>query len=204
LRWPDVGATARDVVWSVAAWVRRVHQVVFVGLEGAGKTTALLRLRYGQYGQATPTLAFNTEKVRSGGASWVVWDVGGAERLRPLWRSYTRGCDALVFVVDACSDPDRLEEAKLELHRVVKMHAPRPGASAAPSPRPPLLVLANKQDLPGARPPDQLAPLLALTELPPGVEWAIAPSCSVTGEGLAEAMACLATLLQKRGAKGRG
>ncbi len=45
-----------------------------------------------------------------------MWDVGGQEKVRPLWRPYTRATDAVVFVVDSCDD-ERMEEAKLELHR---------------------------------------------------------------------------------------
>ena len=81
---------------------------------------------------------------------WVqVWDVGGQEKLRPLWRSYTRRTDGLVFVVDA-ADPERLEEARLELHRVARSQDTQ-GV--------PILVLANKQDLPRAMTAFQVQPV---------------------------------------------
>ena len=35
-----------------------------------------------------------------------IWDVGGQDKTRPLWRSYTRCTDAIIFVVDS-SDGDR-------------------------------------------------------------------------------------------------
>ena len=75
------------------------------------------------------------------GTSFLVWDVGGQEKLRPLWRSYTRSTDGIVFVIDS-SDTERLEEARMELHRTIRTpehhHVP-------------VLILANKQDLPGAK-----------------------------------------------------
>lgn len=40
------------------------------------------------------------------GQTFIVWDVGGQERLRPLWRTYIRQADAVLFVVDS-SDRDR-------------------------------------------------------------------------------------------------
>lgn len=45
-------------------------------------------------------------------------DVGGQERIRPLWRHYFVGTEALIFVVDS-TDEDRMEEAKSELHRIL-------------------------------------------------------------------------------------
>ena len=65
----------------------------------------------------------------------MVWDVGGQEKVRPLWRPYTRATDAVIFVVDS-TDVERLEEAKLELHRIMRT----PDNVGVP-----LLVIANKQ-----------------------------------------------------------
>ena len=39
--------------------------------------------------------------------------------MRPLWKSYTRCTDAIVFVVDSV-DVERMEEAKMELMRTAK------------------------------------------------------------------------------------
>lgn len=68
-----------------------------------------------------------------------MWDVGGQEKLRPLWKSYTRCTDGIIFVVDSC-DAERLEEAKMELTRTARS----PDNAGVP-----ILILANKQDLPG-------------------------------------------------------
>ena len=50
-----------------------------------------------------------------------MWDVGGGERLRPLWATYSRGTDGIVFVVDASCNSDTMEEARLELARILKV-----------------------------------------------------------------------------------
>ena len=65
------------------------------GPNGAGKTTALYRMKFDQYVNTVPTIGFNCERVkgtmgRSRGLTFLVWDVGGQEKIRPLWRSYTR------------------------------------------------------------------------------------------------------------------
>ncbi|MCL4138400.1 UNVERIFIED_CONTAM: hypothetical protein GTU68_026467 [Idotea baltica] len=149
----------------LVSFVQTPSHVVLVGLDSSGKTTVLLRLKYGQYVNTLPTVGFNCEKVRAGGAHWMLWDVGGAERVRPLWRPYTRGTDALVFVVDSSCSEERLEEARLELQRLTKQQAP---------PRPPILVLANKQDLPCARDTHSLTKALGLCDLQESQSWALA------------------------------
>ncbi|XP_076044955.1 ADP-ribosylation factor-like protein 4C [Oratosquilla oratoria] len=186
---------AHSLVWGLVALVHTPAHVVLVGLDSSGKTTALLRLKYGQYVNAVPTVGFNCEKVRAGGAQWLAWDVGGAERVRPLWRSYTRATDALIFVVDSSSSSERLEEARVELQRLTKQQNAQ--CVALNKHRPPLLVLANKQDLPGARDVNGLAKALGLPELQESQPWAVMPACAVTGEGLDEAMATLHTLVVK-------
>ena len=44
---------------------------------------------------------------------FTVWDVGGQEKLRPLWRHYFNNTDALIYVVDCC-DRERVGRAGSE------------------------------------------------------------------------------------------
>jgi len=150
-----------------------------LGLDSAGKTTALYRLKFNQYLNTVPTIGFNCEKVKikSGqvkGVTFNVWDIGGQDKLRPLWRSYTRQTDGIVFVVDSV-DEERMEEAKMELLRLVK----QPDHHGTP-----ILVYANKQDLPGAKDPTEVARILGLTDLSPLQGWHVQPACAIIGEGL--------------------
>lgn len=101
--------------------------IVQLGLDSAGKTTVLYRLKLGQYLNTVPTIGFNCEKIRgtgkaAKGVQFLVWDVGGQEKLRPLWRSYTRCTDGIVFVLDSV-DVERMEEAKIELMRTANSNA---------------------------------------------------------------------------------
>lgn len=53
-----------------------------------------------------PTIGFNVETVTLvKNVSFLVWDVTGQEKVRPLWKHYTSGADGIMFVVDSC---DRL------------------------------------------------------------------------------------------------
>jgi Arf/Sar family protein len=56
---------------------------------------------------------FNVEKVQYKNVVFTVWDVGGQEKLRPLWKHYFKDTDALIYVVD-CLDRDRIDRAKAE------------------------------------------------------------------------------------------
>jgi len=128
-------------------------------------------------------------QVRHGGSTFCVWDVGGQDKLRPLWRSYTRCADGIIFVVDSCKE-DRLEEAKLELMKFCRAN----GKQAAV----PLLVLANKQDLPAALDAAKLETALGLKELGPATAWHLQPTCAVTGDGLEEGMRALHDMIVRR------
>lgn len=57
-----------------------------------------------------------------------------------MWERYCRGVQAVVYVVDA-ADHDTLENARAELHELLS----KPSLAGIP-----LLVLGNKNDLPGA------------------------------------------------------
>lgn len=63
-------------------------RVVMLGLDAAGKTTILYKLHIGEVQATVPTLGFNVEKVQYKNVQFTVWDVGGQEKLRPLWRHY--------------------------------------------------------------------------------------------------------------------
>ena len=81
------------------------------------------------------------------GSSFTVWDVGGQDKLRPLWRSYTRCTDGIIFVVDSTTRAERLEEAKVELQRLCKSTLASASAASGATTKNaiPILVLANKQ-----------------------------------------------------------
>lgn len=87
-----------------------------------------------------PTLGFNINTLEHRGYTLNFWDVGGQKSLRSYWRNYFECTDGLVWVVDS-ADKMRLEACKTEL-RVLLEEERLAGAT--------LLILANKQDVPGA------------------------------------------------------
>uniref|UniRef100_A0A452YRH6 ADP-ribosylation factor n=1 Tax=Aegilops tauschii subsp. strangulata TaxID=200361 RepID=A0A452YRH6_AEGTS len=77
-------------------------RVVMLGLDAAGKTTILYKLHIGEVLSTVPTIGFNVEKVQYKNVVFTVWDVGGQEKLRPLWRHYFNNTDALVITHSIC------------------------------------------------------------------------------------------------------
>lgn len=172
---------------------RRRYHMVILGLDAAGKSTVLYQLRFHQYVSTTPTIGFNYERVRldmatAGRVTFDVWDVGGQDKVRPLWRSYTRTTDGIVFVVDS-HDVERLEEAKVELLRTARIQETL-GV--------PIAVVANKNDLPGSRSIEEIQRQLGLTDMLTGRPWSVHSACAVTGEGLDDVVQQLHSMIVKR------
>uniref|UniRef100_A0A6G1S8Q9 ADP-ribosylation factor-like protein 11 n=1 Tax=Aceria tosichella TaxID=561515 RepID=A0A6G1S8Q9_9ACAR len=187
-----VAKNAATTIWDNIPSFSNTH-IVMLGLDCSGKTTVLYRLKFGQYINTVPTIGFNCEKIRvqtsrSKGVNFIIWDIGGQDRLRPLWRSYTRCTDGIIFVVDSV-DEERLEEAKMELLKIALLPENK---------NVPILVLANKQDLPGAKEAKEIASFLGLNDLNPSHLWHVQPTCAVIGDGLEEGLDTLYNMILKR------
>ncbi|VDM30818.1 unnamed protein product [Hydatigera taeniaeformis] len=113
-------------------------RILMLGLDAAGKTTILYRLKLNNAVTTIPTVGFNVETVSYDNIRFNVWDVGGQEKIRPLWRHYFTGSQGLIFVVDS-ADRERIREAQVELHRIANDREMQDAI---------ILVFANKQDLP--------------------------------------------------------
>ena len=154
-------------------------RILMVGLDAAGKTTILYKLKLGDVVTTIPTIGFNVETVEYKSIRWIdsvimyivlyyqiislsntiishfrsylffffhspfrftVWDVGGQDKIRNLWRHYYANTQGLIFVVDS-NDKGRLEAAGAELHKMLGEEELREAD---------VLIFANKQDMPNA------------------------------------------------------
>uniref|UniRef100_A0A8C2DM14 ADP-ribosylation factor n=1 Tax=Cyprinus carpio TaxID=7962 RepID=A0A8C2DM14_CYPCA len=158
-----------------------------VGLDAAGKTTVLYKLKLGEVVTTIPTIGFNVETVEYKNISFAVWDVGGQSKIRGLWKYYYQHTEGLIFVVDS-SDHDRIETAAEELNAMLEEDEMRDAV---------LLVLANKQDLPKAMPVHELTDRLGLHTLR-GRQWFVQATCAVQGSGLYEGLDWLSDQLSRR------
>jgi ADP-ribosylation factor protein 1 len=162
-------------------------KLLMVGLDAAGKTTILYKLKLGEVVSTIPTIGFNVEQVEYKNLSMTVWDIGGQDKIRKLWRYYYSGVQGVIFVVDS-SDRDRVEDARQELHHL--MHADELRDAA-------VLVYANKQDLRGAMSASELADKLHLRDLRSG-RWFIQSACAVSGDGIYDGLDWLSLAVQQK------
>jgi len=159
-------------------------RILMVGLDAAGKTTILYKLKLGEIVTTIPTIGFNVETVEYKNISFTVWDVGGQDKIRPLWRHYFTNTQGLIFVVDS-NDRERIAEAAAELKKMVNEDELKDSV---------VLVFANKQDLPQALSVSEMTEKLELNNLK-GRKWYIQSTCATQGTGLYEGLDWLSNAL---------
>lgn len=173
---------------------KKEMRILMVGLDAAGKTTILYKLKLGEVVTTIPTIGFNVETVEYKNISFTVWDVGGQDKIRPLWRHYYQNTQGIIFVVDS-NDRDRIDEnqsvennAKEELGRMLGEDELKDAV---------LLVFANKQDLPNAMKVQEISERLGLTNMRQR-QWHIQAACATSGDGLYEGLDWLSQTLSKK------
>ncbi|XDV46109.1 hypothetical protein PO909_014060 [Leuciscus waleckii] len=197
---------------------KKEMRILMVGLDAAGKTTILYKLKLGEIVTTIPTIGFNVETVEYKNISFTVWDVGGQDKIRPLWRHYFQNTQGLIFVVDS-NDRERVNEAREELMRMLAEDELRDAV---------LLIFANKQaraslcfccglqirdnlsclcvfasifqmaeDLPNAMNAAEITDKLGLHSLRHR-NWYIQATCATSGDGLYEGLDWLANQLKNK------
>ncbi|XP_074278871.1 ADP-ribosylation factor 1-like isoform X1 [Silene latifolia] len=159
-------------------------KLLMVGLDASGKTTILYKLKLGEVVRTLPTIGFNVETVEYKNVSFAVWDIGGQEKIRALWRHYFQNTQGLIFVVDS-SDRSRIIEARNQLHHILAQNELRNAA---------VLIFANKQDLPNAMCASEVANGLGLHLLRQRT-WFIQNASAISGRGLYEGLDWLSKCL---------
>ncbi|GAB1298524.1 E3 ubiquitin-protein ligase TRIM23 [Apodemus speciosus] len=147
-------------------------RVVTLGLDGAGKTTILFKLKQDEFMQPIPTIGFNVETVEYKNLKFTIWDVGGKHKLRPF------------------SHRDRISEAHSELAKLLTEKELRDAL---------LLIFANKQDVAGALSVEEITELLSLHKLCCGRSWYIQGCDARSGMGLYEGLDWLSRQLVAAG-----
>ena len=162
-------------------------RILMVGLDAAGKTTILYQLKMGETVKTIPTIGFNVETLEYKNLNFTVWDVGGQDKIRVLWKHYYQYTDGLIFVVDS-NDKDRVEDASEELKKMLAEEELKDAA---------VLVMANKQDLNGAMSPNDVTEKLGLQSLK-GRQWLVQGTSATTGQGLKEGLDWMAKTLSSK------
>merc|ERR1719424_523610 len=162
-------------------------RILLMGLDAAGKTTALQKLApcSEQSPTASQSLLFNVETVAHRGRSLSIWDIGfaGRDKIRPLMLPLYKGVCGIIFVVDSSSD-DRLVTAREELEKILEMDDVRDS---------PLLIFANKQDLPCSMTAVEVTEALGLHSSTR--HWRVQPASAKLGTGLHDGLDWLSSAM---------
>ncbi|KAJ9473698.1 hypothetical protein DIPPA_17094 [Diplonema papillatum] len=180
-------------------------RVLLIGLDNAGKTTVLEKVRQ-SYGMKSlppeaigPTVGLNIARIELRSCKLLVWDLGGRSSLRPIWDRFVVQAHAVVFVIDSSvptANRDRWNETKDALRGVLD----NPSLSETP-----LLIFANKTDVAGSLSPSEVFNILTEdTAISPSLTpyfhsrpaYRILPCCALTGASLIEGLDWLIPLLQ--------
>lgn len=114
-------------------------RILMLGLDNTGKTTILNKISCSQdVEKPSPSTEFKTEHVEYKGKHFSICDAGGQEKLRLLWKDYFADTHGIIFVINSI-DKHRIDEARDELVKLLNANELK---------NVPLLVIANKQDLP--------------------------------------------------------
>ncbi len=113
-------------------------RILFLGLDNAGKTTLLHRLKDGKLVSHAPTRYPQQDDLQIGGITFTTHDLGGHEAARKMWKEYMTAVDGIVYMVDV-ADEKRLVESKKELHKLLAdSYLPKTC---------PFMILGNKIDI---------------------------------------------------------
>ncbi|XP_033738589.1 E3 ubiquitin-protein ligase TRIM23-like [Pecten maximus] len=165
-------------------------RVVILGLDGAGKTSILFKLKQNEFIQTIPTIGFNVETVEYKNVKFTIWDVGGQHKIRPLWRHYYFNTQAVIFVVDG-SNKGRLSESHNELAKLVQEKELREAS---------LLILTNRQDIQPSATIEEITETFGLFKLCCNRSWHIQACDAKTGNGLHDGLEWLSRQMVAAGA----
>ncbi|PRP79943.1 hypothetical protein PROFUN_05919 [Planoprotostelium fungivorum] len=150
-------------------WSSKEYRMLVLGLDNAGKTTILYKLKLGEVVRTIPTIGFNVETVQYRNLNLTLWDAGGQDKIIALWRCYLQNTSSLIYVIDS-TDRERLAKAREEMQKILENDEMKDVCMA---------VLANKSDLPGAMTSKEVADGLGLMNIR-NRKWYIQSTCANT------------------------
>lgn len=170
-----------------AASPSKDFRIVIVGLEAAGKTTFLYKLKLGEVITTIPTISHNVETITYKNISFTMCDING--RQRRFWRHYFKDCAGIIVVVDS-SNRDQIDELKYELQMLDQEDELNDAV---------FLIFANKQDLPSCMTVIELYEALGLFKLAAKYKhnFHVQPCSAIQGDGLQEGLEWLSRHLMK-------
>ena len=152
--WGYVKGMVNSVLGYLGLYNKKAN-IVFLGLDNAGKSALLHVLKTDRVTQTRPTIHPHSEELKMGNLVLNTYDLGGHETARKIWKDYFPAVNAILFLVDSV-DVGRFKEAKIELDKILE---------TSELVNIPIAILGNKIDMAGAVSMEELKEALQYDEL---------------------------------------
>ena len=83
-------------------------RVLFLGADCVGKTSLLYQLKFNEKITTIPTIGFNVEDINYKDRKITIFDIGGGEKIRHLWKNYMPLTNCILYIIDI-SDKERFD-----------------------------------------------------------------------------------------------
>ena len=137
--WGYVKGMVNSVLGYLGLYNKKAN-IVFLGLDNAGKSALLHVLKTDRVTQTKPTIHPHSEELKMGNLVLNTYDLGGHETARKIWKDYFPAVNAILFLIDSV-DVGRFKEARKELDSILETHE---------LVNIPIAILGNKIDMAGA------------------------------------------------------
>ena len=168
-------------------FVKESIPICVFGLDNVGKTT-MCHIQLPQ--NYTPFIGFACETYEFKGMTFTLFDVGGCDKIRPLYKHFFTNSKALIFMVDS-TDRERFDIVEKEFKYLLDSQE-LIGC--------PFLIMANKQDLESAMSLQEITEKLKLNNVFDRY-WKVQGTCAITGQGLDEGLDWINTIKTQKGNK---
>ena len=152
--WGYVKGMVNSVLGYLGLYNKKAN-IVFLGLDNAGKSALLHVMKTDRVTQTRPTIHPHSEELKMGNLVLNTYDLGGHETARKIWKDYFPAVNAILFLVDSV-DVGRFKEAKIELDKILET----PELVNIP-----IAILGNKIDMAGAVSMEELKEALQYDDL---------------------------------------
>ena len=155
-------------------------KVLFIGLDGAGKTSIITKLKgleSGERFEIFPTAFLNCARITLNNKKFNCIEVSGLKRYRKVWKNFYNEVDGIIFVIDG-TDVGRMHVIKgliQDLDKNLEKNIP-------------VVFMVNKQDIvEKSLNVEQVKNIIEIDRMATDFNWHIVKSVSYTGEGINEA-----------------